>query len=247
MLLVLVVVALDSWLTAVRSTDWDQPLWVVVYPINADGGSEVSDYIQTLSNDTFSAIENYFNSQIGHYGMTVKNPIDVRLGPVVKERPPLPPEHGDRLDIIFWSLKLRYWSAVNDNYEGPRPDIRVFVLYHRAEENKRLAHSTGLQKGMVSVVHAFADEKMAERNNVVIAHEMLHTLGATDKYNLANGRPIYPIGFAEPAREPRFPQQYAEIMGAYIPKSEIETMMPASLAETLVGPDTAREIGWLRQ
>ncbi len=247
LLLVLLVVALNNWLSMARSTDWDHPLWVVVYPINADASAEVADYIPTLTDKSFFTIEDYFVEEAERYGVAIKDPVDVRIGPLVKEMPPLPPMNGGVFDVMIWSLKLRYWSVVKDAYDGPNPDIQVFVMYYKSEENKRLAHSTGLQKGMVSVVHAFADDKLAESNNVVITHEMLHTLGATDKYNLANGQPIYPIGFAEPEREPLFPQQFAEIMGGYIPQSESEIKMPSNLVQTLVGMDTAREIGWLKQ
>ena len=30
--------------------------------------------------------------------------------------------------------------------------------------------------------------EMSDENNVVIAHELLHTVGATDKYDAADGR-----------------------------------------------------------
>ena len=247
LLLVLAGVALDSWLTVVRTTDWDHPLWVVVYPINADGSQSVDDYIASLSGASFAVIESYFSEEMVRYGVAVKDPFDVHLGPTLFEKPPLPPENRDRLGVMLWSLKLRYWSVVADSYDGPTPDIKVFVLYYASEENKRLAHSTGLQKGMVSIVHAFADKKMAGSNNVVMAHEMLHTLGASDKYDLRNGQPFYPHGYAEPRREPLLPQRFAELMGAYIPQSESEVKMPSSLAQTLVGLQTAREIGWLKK
>ena len=47
----------------------------------------------------------------------------------------------------------------------------------------QLAHSLGLQKGLIGVVNAFASSSQAAENNVVIAHELLHTVGATDKYD----------------------------------------------------------------
>jgi len=34
----------------------------------------------------------------------------------------------------------------------------------------------------------------------VIAHELLYTLNATDKYDLNTGLPIFPNGYAEPER-----------------------------------------------
>jgi len=245
--MVLVGVALDSWLTVQRSTDWNDSLWVVVYPIAAESSPEVSDYIKGLNNERFSEIERYIGEQAQHYGIQVKNPFEVRLGPVVGELPPLPPHKGSIFDIMVWSLKLRYWSLVMDEYDGPRPDIRVFVLYHEWREKRRLDHSTGLQKGMVSVVHAFAKEKLDETNNVVIAHEILHTLGATDKYDLTTGQPRFPDGLAEPQLEPRYPQSKAELMGAYIAVEPNKSVMPRDLGETVIGPATAREIGWLKE
>ena len=80
----------------------------------------------------------------------------------------------------------------------------------------------------------------------MITHEMLHTFGATDKYDLATLQPSYPEGYAEPQRNPRFPQEMAEIMGGRTPVDAQTAEMPASLADTLIGQATAREIGLLR-
>jgi hypothetical protein len=246
LLIILAAVALDSWLTTVRSTDWDHPLWVVVYPINGDGSVESAEYIRTLTTSDFGSVEQFMVDEVQRHQLSVKDPVDVRIGPTVKELPPLPPKDRDVWKTMLWSLQLRYWSIVKDEYDGPRPNIRIFVLYHKAEDGKLLEHSTGLQKGMVSVVHAFADKKMAARNNIVITHEMLHTLGATDKYDLSNGQPLYPDGYGDPQQQPLLPQQWAEIMGGRIAVSETEAEMPKSLKQTLIGVATAREIGWLR-
>ena len=46
LLFILFFVAVNTWLTQARSTDWNNSLWVKIYPINADG-SETSDrYIE---------------------------------------------------------------------------------------------------------------------------------------------------------------------------------------------------------
>ena len=44
---------------------------------------------------------------------------------------------------------------------------------------------------------------MTEENNVIVAHEILHTFGATDKYDPATTQPRYPDGYAEPGRASR--------------------------------------------
>jgi hypothetical protein len=95
---------------------------------------------------------------------------------------------------------------------------------------------------MVGIVNGYASRHRRGTNNVVIAHEFLHTLGATDKYNLANGQPIGPDGLAEPQREPLYPQRFAEIMGGRIALAEDDAVVPKSLNYAVIGPLTAREI-----
>jgi hypothetical protein len=89
----------------------------------------------------------------------------------------------------------------------------------------------------------FATDEQRAQNNVVIAHELLHTLGATDKYD-DSGQPIYPAGYADPYAEPRHPQDKAEIMAGRIAVSERRAEIPRDLAQTAIGYLTAAEIGW---
>ncbi len=76
-----------------------------------------------------------------------------------------------------------------------------------------------------------------------IVHELMHTLGATDKYGQAN-MPVHPQGYAEPYRDPLYPQRKAEIMGGRIPLSAHKSKMPEKLGEVVVGEYTATEIYW---
>ncbi|MEM7251210.1 MAG: hypothetical protein AAF493_07305, partial [Pseudomonadota bacterium] len=107
-------------------------------------------------------------------------------------------------------------------------------------------HSSGLQKGQIGIVHAFASKGMHKSNLVVATHELLHTLGATDKYDPATNLPQFPDGFADPSRQPRFPQRHAELMGGRIPISDTEATIPKSLRTVMIGPKTAAEINWRR-
>ncbi|MGH8308703.1 MAG: hypothetical protein ACRETX_02785, partial [Steroidobacteraceae bacterium] len=144
-------------------------------------------------------------------------------------------------------LRLRFYAAKSANAEGRAPPhIRMFVLYHDPERTMRVPHSLGLQKGLVGVVYAFADRAMSGSNDVVIAHEVLHTLGASDKYDLATNAPLFPTGFAEPDLRPRFPQRMAEVMAGRRPVSPSDYEMPQDLRGVVVGPLTAAEIRWMR-
>lgn len=138
---------------------------------------------------------------------------------------------------------MRWWAgSVTADQDSPDPDVRIFVRYHSPESEFILEDSVGMQKGMVGIVNAFADRRQAGTNNVIIAHEFLHTLGATDKYEPGTGMPHFPIGYAEPERKPLFPQRYAEIMGGRIAVSDDDAMVPKSLEYVIIGPQTATEI-----
>lgn len=141
---------------------------------------------------------------------------------------------------------MRYWAWRNDHHEGPKPHVRLYVIYHDPARTDAVAHSVGLEKGLIGVIHAFASRRMAAQNSVIITHELMHTLGASDKYDPATNQPRYPEGYAEPDRSPRFPQELAEIMGGRSPISDSEADIPASLHDVVVGPATAREINWIQ-
>jgi hypothetical protein len=96
---------------------------------------------------------------------------------------------------------------------------------------------------LLGVVHVFASDSQQAQNNIVIAHELLHTLGAIDKYD-ASGQPLNPQGYADLHAYPLHPQQQAEIMAGRIPVTEHRAEMPRSLADTVIGYATAAEIGW---
>lgn len=245
LLVLLFAVAGDAWLTQARSTDWKEPLWVSVYPINVDGRAATAEYIATLDDQSFAPVAEFIAREAADYGVQQVTPMQVRLAPEVREHPPVPPASGQSLAIMAWSLQMRYWAwRTQSTYAGPPSDIVVFVQYFDPEQTDRVAHSLGLQKGLIGVVNAFAARRMSGENNVIIAHELLHTVGAVDKYNPADAQPVYPQGYAEPEQTPVYPQRYAEIMGGRIPLSETEAVIPTSLNTVIVGPETALEINW---
>lgn len=245
LLFVLFIVGVDTYLTRIRSTDWDLPLRVVIYPINGDGSETVTQYISQLNVEPFREIETFMQEEAAQFQLPLKEPLTIKLAHQVVSHPPKPPQDRNMLNVMWWSLQLRYWAYSVDEYQGPAPNVRIFVVYFTAEDNKHLDHSLGLQKGMIGVVNAFADKQMEAQNNIVIAHEFLHTLGATDKYDLNSNQPLFPDGFFEPDKEPLYPQEYAEIMAGAIPVSKTQSEMPKGLYQTIIGKQSAREINWV--
>ena len=244
LLFILLTVAVGAWQARVRTTSWKRALNVVVFPVNADGTSQTGAYIRNLSDEAFEPIRTFMRDEARQYGVAVLNPVDVYVGPVVDAMPPSPPVGGSVPMVMLWSLQMRFWAWRHGEHLILRPDVRIYALLYHPSTTQRLDHSVGLQKGLIGVAKLFAAPHMTAENNVIIAHELLHTLGATDKYDLASNQPLYPSGYAEPDLSPLYPQEFAEIMGGRIPLSDNHSVAPAMLEAVLVGPDTAREIGW---
>lgn len=247
LLLILAVVALSAWLSRARTTDWNGPLWVAIHPVNADSSRAADEYIATLTNATFESIETFMRRESERYAVALDEPVRVELYGRVTDLPPARDPNANALESALWSLRLRWWAwRAPPTGERVPPDIRVFVLYYDPALSPTVPHSLGLQKGLLGVVHAFAATDMTGDNNIVIAHEFLHTLGATDKYDFANDRPVFPHGYADPEQDPLHPQRRAEVMAGRMALSEDRWEMPASLAAIVVGPRTAAEINWTR-
>jgi len=243
LLIILFFVAVNTWLTQSRSTDWGNSLWVKVYPINADGSDASEKYIANLDTADFADIEAFIAREASRYGKSLQRPLRMELGRPIREQPPVIDPEAGVLGVMAWSLKMRWWaSSTAGEQDVIDPDVRIFVRYHNPDTAFLLENSVGLQKGMVGIVNARASRRQQGGNNVIIAHEFLHTLGATDKYSLATGQPTPPDGLAEPNREPLYPQRWAEIMGGRIALAADDAMIPQSLKYTVIGPLTASEI-----
>ena len=243
LLLVLLFVAVNEALIKSRSTSWESPLWVRIYAVNGDGRNATEKYIDSLTRNSFAAVEKFVNSEARRHGVLI-DAIDVEYNGRLQSGPPELPAEQSVLGNIWWSLRFRAWAAHRAwNSDQDEGDVELFVTYYDIETTHSLRHSVGLEGGLIGIINAFADKSYRGSNQVVIAHELMHTLGASDKYAV-DSIPQYPQGYAEPYLKPLYPQRRAEIMGGRIPLSAQQAIMPQSLAEVVVGIQTAAEINW---
>jgi hypothetical protein len=242
---VLLAVASSAYLEQRRAHAWRYSQELGIFPVAGDDSPATYEYLTQLSERDFADIGAFMAEQAAAFGVALKDPVHVRLYPRVAQPPPLQPPPGESLATIWWSLRLRVYAARYGRGPDGAPQIRMFAVFHDPAIAPRLTHSAGLQKGLIGVAHLFATARMGSSNDVVIAHEYLHTLGATDKYDPATDAPVYPQGFAEPAREPRYPQRFAELMAGRRPLTPTAQEMPDSLEVCVIGPATAAEIGWM--
>jgi len=245
LLLIFFGIALGTWREKTRSVEWKITLPVNIYLINGDGSQAVAEYIRNLNVNNFLPVETFMRDEAARYDRAASASIEIKLKGIIDSQPPEPPVAGNVVQVILWSLNMRWWAFHNTDSNGYSPQVKIFLQYFDPAQIKRLGHSTGLQKGLIGRVKVFASQDMAKQNNVVIAHEFLHTLGATDKYDPATNQPLYPEGYANPELQPVVPQRFAEIMAGRIPLSQAEAVIPDSLNDVLIGSKTATEINWL--
>ena len=243
LLLILLFVVVNETLVKSRSTSWENPLWVRIYAVNGDQRKATENYIESLTRHSFAAVEKFVNREARRHGISI-DAIDVEYNGRLQSGPPQPPAGQSVLENIWWSLKFRAWAAYRAwNSDQDEGDVELFVTYYDIETTQSLRHSVGLEGGLIGIINAFAEKSYRGSNQVVITHELMHTLGASDKYAM-NSIPQYPQGYAEPYIEPLYPQRRAEIMGGRIPLSAQQATMPESLTEVVVGTYTAAEINW---
>ncbi len=247
LLAILATVAIYTNEQRYSSQSWKDPLEVIIFPINAEGSKPVDQFIQKLADKDFSEIDQFTARASKKYYLRSPMPTRTHMGPPVKALPPANPSpDANLLQVVIWSLKYRYWAWKNTpDKKSNFHRVRIFVLYHLATPGRELQHSYGMNKGLLGLVHAFASTRLQGKNNLVITHELLHTVGATDKYD-KNGEPVFPDGYAEPEKKRRYPQRRAEIMAGRIPLNARESIMPTSLRQCVVGKLTAQEIRWER-
>jgi hypothetical protein len=250
LLAVLLGVLVYAWVD-VRSrrarNDWDHTLYVAVALVRLERVDEAA--IDALR-ARLPALEDRLAAELERYRPGAPRPVRFRLVPPVDAAAPPPLPKGDGpLDAASHSLAL--WSYLRDldaraGLDASLFDARIYVAVRRARKvDRTLVEGRSEQGGRVGLVEVELDAEVADLPLVVVAHELLHTLGATDKYD-AGGRTLVPLGLAEPERAPRYPQRYAEIMARNRPVSPTTELVPDSLDEVAIGPSTAREIGWLR-
>ena len=228
---------------------WDHTLTVAVVVVPLESVDEAA--IAALR-ARLPALEDRLAAELARHRPGAPRPFRFELvGPAGAASPPPLPTADGLVDLVEHSLSLARYLKDIDSRAGLEPDLydsRIYVAMRRPRKADRtLVEGRSEQGGRVGVVELEldAEAEAVDLALIVVAHELLHTLGALDKYD-SSGRTRVPLGLAEPERVPLFPQPYAEIMARNRMVSASEERVPGGLAEIAVGPSTAREIGWLR-
>ena len=248
-ILLLILASVSSTLLLQKNIaqDWQGTLDIRIIPVIADQKTQTQSFINTLKDRQFSNIKRYLIGQAKTYGINLENSLNIKLEDPITTIPPVVPGHeSSRLDIMQWSLKLKWWAWKNELPDHHLGQIRIYILYQSPVDGYALPHSTGLQNGLIGLINARAVAQRRSLHEVIITHELLHIFGASDKYELQNGQPIYPDGYAHPDKKPLYPQIKAELMGRSVALNKNKSEVVGRFGHTIIGNKTATEIGWFK-
>lgn len=227
--------------------EWKAPVDVAIVLVHVAGTNGPTADAMTAFRDRVPELADRLAAEAARIRPGLGRPFRFRVfGPV--DAPPPPRVAGDGIvDLARYAWDQRVWLGGIDPAAGVVPDhfdTRIYVEAVRpASERRSFVEGESQEGGRIGVVAVELDPSMADFTLFVVAHELLHTLGATDKYG-PDGSALDPQGLAEPLLVPRYPQRYAEVMARSRPLAPGREAVPASLAELAVGAFTAKEIGW---
>jgi hypothetical protein len=236
----------DWWQRRERKA-WRRPLRVALILVERE--PVPAPLLGAVSARAFD-LERRLSHEYARYGRRAMEPFSIMVkGPVATS---VDPPRADGQDL--WSLArhtYEQWQWTRDldaraQVEWRGYDARIYLVLKPARaEAAAFVEGESEDGGRVGVASADIDTSMIDFALFVAAHELFHTLGASDQYD-STGHASFPGGFAEPRKSPLFPQPGAELMARNVPISETAERPPETLDELWVGETTAREIGWAR-
>jgi len=190
------------------------------------------------------SLENFFNHAYTKY--TGSNERVIQLVATEPQSIPNPltyfPDLKDRLSsggvfLYFSENGIRKRSGLN---------ATLIVYLHSQDPLKGVLPDEYEGKRMAGTGLIFFDPLRQPRISlsVKIAREIARLYGARDKIELETQLPMVTRGLGEPEKAPLFPQTKAELMGRWIMIDNLQKREVTSIDEMVIGPDTAKELGW---
>lgn len=226
--------------------DWKRTLHVGLVIVRL---GPVDDASIGALRDRVHALEDVLAAESARYrGPGSARPIEVIVsGPVDGATPPPVPASDGLLDLARYAYAKSRYTARIDEAAGVAAralDSRIYLLARPGHaRGTNFVEGASEEGGRSGFVEVDLETTMVDFALFVFAHELCHTLGATDKYD-ASGATMIPVGLAEPDADPLFPQRFVEVMTRGRPLAPGRERAPDGLDELRVGPTTAREIGW---
>jgi hypothetical protein len=198
--------------------------------------------------DRVPALEQALRREFERYGGAFR-PIHFTIfGPALERAaPPAASAHPGWLEPLRVSYDLWQFARASDAASGVDGafDGKIYVALSAPRSARRaLVEGLGQDGGRVAVTRLELSVNSVDFGLFVVAHELLHLLGASDRYG-DDGSALVPDGLGDPEREPLYPQDSVEVMARGRVLAPGREQPASDLDELRVGRRTASEIGWL--
>jgi hypothetical protein len=233
-----------DWYERRVRTSWHRPLSVALVLVERD---VIEPSTLALVHDRARELEQRLAIEYRRHAGREFAPVSFVVTTAVKiDQPPPKMREQTVLGLVSSTYDRWRWTRDIDALAGVDPsayDARVYLVMKQARQDLAFVEGDSELGGRVAVAQVDIEPAMVDLSLFVVAHELMHTLGASDKYD-TEGRAVYPSGFAEPTRFRLYPQPGAEVMARNVPVAARSERPPNTLDELFVGETTAREIGW---
>jgi hypothetical protein len=233
-----------DWYQRRVRTSWHRPLNVALVLVERDA---IDPSTLALLTERVYELEKRLASEYKRHDGREFTPFSfVVTGPVKLDQAPPSMQDPSWLGVLGDTYRRWRWTRSIDARAGldaSEYDARIYLVMKPAEHGLAFVEGESEYGGRVGVAQVDIDPEMVDFSLFVAAHELMHTLGASDKYD-ATGRALYPGGFAEPNRRRLYPQPGAEVMARNVPLAPTSERPPNTLDELFVGDATATEVGW---
>lgn len=224
---------------------WERPLRVALILLEK---SPVDPAAFAAFEAGIDRLEDALAREFRRYGGTFEPFSFEAFGPVPEPVvPPLAPVAPSIFDALTFSLSLGKFARTCDAAVGLEGsyDGKIYVRLSAPQSTERaFVEGSSEDGGVIAVTNIELGEHSADFGLFVISHELMHLLGARDRY-APDGTTLIPEGLGEPDQDPLYPQLTAEIMAHGRVLAPGREVAPGHLDELRVGASTAREIGWL--
>src|SRR5262245_395786 len=109
LLVLLLLAAGVTWIDRVRTTAWDDTLWVGIFPLNGDGRPETAEFVAGVEPVDFADVEDFFAREAHAHGVTLDRPVRIDVHPGVTGLPPRLDRNAGVVGRMWWSLRMRWY------------------------------------------------------------------------------------------------------------------------------------------
>jgi len=150
-----------------------------VFPLNGDGTPLAQRYVEGLHRERTSRHRGLLRTRGAPLRVRIEQPLHTELYPQGSELPPALERDAGLLGIAWWSLKLRWFAARPTEVRDARRRAYASSFSITTLRRSIMCGLAWSAEGPDRYRARVCAKPPWRAHNIVIAHELMHTLGAS--------------------------------------------------------------------